>query len=370
MYDLVVSSAGDPYDPKTWSGTPRNIILALERRGLCVRGVDWTLLSQRFERQAPVRLVRLASRMHRVFADPRTARPRARSATAVADLARRLDCTQILHMNTLDLPLPRRNPLQSHYLLCDTTWNLWARQATNMLQFNAPYVHAADELEQAAYNQVEHIFPIGRYVTGNLVDHYGVDPARITPVGSGLNTITPYFGEKDYQNGYILAVAKARFEDKGGSLLLEAFRLARRTHPDLKLVVVGSPGNAKFALEATNVVFTGFVPAHDLQRLFEEASLFAMPALNEPWGLVYLEALACRTPILGLARNALPEMTGSGRYGFLVDDATPEAVASALLGAVSDPVRLRRMGVEGQAHCLKTYSWDAVAERIATRIRA
>jgi glycosyltransferase involved in cell wall biosynthesis len=237
-----------------------------------------------------------------------------------------------------------------------------------MAQVDASYVRAADELERAAYHQMEHIFPIGCYVTENLVDHYGVESTRITPVGSGTSRVTPYHGEKDYRNGHILTVAKDRFEDKGGKLLLEAFQLARRTHPNLKLVVVGSRANARFVREPANVIVTGFVPDVELQRLFEGAALFAMPALNEPWGLVFLEALACKTPVLGLARNALPEMTANGRYGFLVNEATSGAVASALLEALGEPDRLRHMGIEGQAHCLRTYSWDAVAERIATRM--
>ena len=374
MYDLILTSCGDPRDPNTWSGTPNNILRALERRGLRVHGVDWSLASRRIDRPGRNPFLRLAKRFRQVthtgFQDLRTANPRGRAATYVAEQARLTGCTKILHTGTLDLPLPLPDPLQAHCLFCDTTWDLWARDATNMSQFDAAYVRAADELERAAYHQVEHIFPIGSYVTGSLVDHYGVEPTRITPVGTGLNTITPYNGEKDYANGHVLTVAKGRFEDKGGSLLLDAFRLARQTRPDLKLVIVGSQTNARFVLDPTNVTVTGFVPDDQLQRLFEEAALFAMPALNEPWGLVFLEALACKTPVLGLARNALPEMTRSGRYGFLVDEAAPEAVASALVGALGDPERLRRMGIEGQAHCLKTYSWDAVAERIATRILA
>jgi glycosyltransferase involved in cell wall biosynthesis len=108
----------------------------------------------------------------------------------------------------------------------------------------------------------------------------------------------------------------------------------------------------------------------ELAQLFREASLYAMPALVEPWGLVYLEALASKTPILGLRRHAFPEIAGEGRYGFIVDRPTPEAVSEALVHAVSDPQRLRLMGEEGHRHSLSAYSWDRVAERISAVLRS
>ena len=76
------------------------------------------------------------------------------------------------------------------------------------------------------------------------------------------------------------------------------------------------------------------------------------------------EALASRTPVLGLNRNGLPEITCYGRYGFLVDRPDPQAVAASLVEAMSDMDRLAWMGTEGQRHVLRHYSWDTVAERI------
>jgi glycosyltransferase involved in cell wall biosynthesis len=110
---------------------------------------------------------------------------------------------------------------------------------------------------------------------------------------------------------------------------------------------------------------TGFVDEDDLQTLFDDARLFAMPALNEPWGLVYLEALATRTPILGLRRHAFPEISGNGRFGIIVEEANADAVGEALIAALADPARLERLGGDGQEHCLATYSWDHVAALIA-----
>jgi len=94
-----------------------------------------------------------------------------------------------------------------------------------------------------------------------------------------------------------------------------------------------------------------------------------MPAKHEPWGLVYLEALASRCALIGMNWNALPEFTQNGRFGILIDRATPEAVAGALLDAFQDTDKLARMGDDGQRFCLSTYSWQKTATIIADRLR-
>jgi glycosyltransferase involved in cell wall biosynthesis len=74
--------------------------------------------------------------------------------------------------------------------------------------------------------------------------------------------------------------------------------------------------------------------------------------------------MVSRTPVMGLARNGLPELVDNGRHGFLVDRAEPNALAQAILCAVSDPARLERMAAEAQRYVLGTHSWDQVAERM------
>jgi glycosyltransferase involved in cell wall biosynthesis len=108
----------------------------------------------------------------------------------------------------------------------------------------------------------------------------------------------------------------------------------------------------------------GFVSVEELQELFNTHSLFLMPALNEPWGLVYLEAMACKMPIMGLNRNSFPELSGHGKYGFAIDEADPAMLAHALVEAFRNPDRLEEMGEQGQRFCLSAFSWNKTVDRI------
>jgi glycosyltransferase involved in cell wall biosynthesis len=180
-----------------------------------------------------------------------------------------------------------------------------------------------------------------------------------------MGAIEPYDGPKSYDRPALLFVAKHLFQAKGGVLLLEAFELARCRRPDLTLSVVGDERSRAFVGNRPGIAFHAHLPWPALQQLFRDATLLVQPMLNDPWGQVYLEAMASRTPVMGLNRNGLPELVDGGRHGFLVDRAEPAALAEAILSAVSDPQRLDRMASTAQRHVLRNYSWSRVAERIA-----
>lgn len=379
---IGVVSHGDPWSEATWSGTVKNIAEALGRQGFSIVGVNprstlyerlWFLVRYQAgllrcrpslaRLAAQIRLLRGADRSDFL----RTRSSRMRQAERLRSKARSASVHRVLHMSNMSLPLDDDD--LEHYLVCDSTWHSLIINLDTRHRFPARYSSYFEELERLCFARVSHFFPLARYVADDLEGHYGIDPARITVVGSGRGHMEPYFGEKDYHAQRVLFAARVRFEEKGGSLLVDAFRLALQRIPDLHLTLVGASGQEHLLAKTRNLTVLPHVSAQELEQLFREATLFAMPAPAEPWGLVYLEALASKTPILGVRRNALPELAGDGRFGFIADEPEPEAIAEALVSAFSDPQRLRRMGEDGQRHCLATYSWDRVAERIGAVLR-
>ena len=190
----------------------------------------------------------------------------------------------------------------------------------------------------------------------------------ITVVGTGRGRLEAWHGDKDYGNHKILFAAKERFTDKGGHILLDAFRMAVAQNPKLELHVVGQESYKEIFAGVPNVHIYGFIPFEELQGLFNTSSLFVLPALNEPWGLVYLEALACKMPIVGLNRNSFPEFSQYGKFGFGVDNESPESLANVLIKAFEEPAKLKQMGEEGQAWCLANFGWDKMVDRIVNKI--
>lgn len=368
---LAFTHTRGPMNPKTWSGTSLNLAEGLKSAGCDVKGIDsglhgrgqkvWHGGMSVLGGYGPIYI--------------RTRMTRQASARIVMQMAAEMGCRRVLHCGTLDLPLPKDLVGSSvrHYMYTDSTWDMWYKDVRFRFLTKRLIKHAED-LDREAYAQLEHIFLTSEFARDRFMERYGVPSSRITVVGTGRGRdIQAFTGEKKYDNGQILFIAKHRWQEKGGPLLLEGFKIAREKRPELKLVVLGNDEVKQMVaggLGGPGVEVLGHIPFQQLQELFNTSSLYAMPALMEPWGLVYLEALACRTPILGLNRMAFPELSGHGRYGFAVSEPTPQAVAAGLLDAMSDPARLDRMGREGQAFVAERFSWEKVGRRVAEKIYA
>lgn len=362
---INICSLGNPLDPKTWSGTPYNIAHSLKEEDVLGKAIqsDFQPKSRvgrslffrtnRFYYQKSKDLQRGAlDRYYRSYHLKNNVSPNSHT----------------LHMGTLDMPFLKLPINQNHYLYCDSTWHLWSTQSTDMQGYKKRMLRDAEKLERKSYQQFKHIFTISEYVKNDLVNHYHINSSKITVVGTGLGIIKSFLKEKKYDNNKILFAAKGRFNDKGGQLVLDGFKSAYTKNPQLHLTIVGQ-NDYKEKIEHPGITSLGFIPLEDLQELFNTHSLFLMPAINEPWGLVYLEALANKMPIMGLNRNAFPELSGYGKFGYILKDETSSELSSQLVKVMGSPEELKQKGEAGQTYCLENFSWEKTTEKIISTIQ-
>lgn len=271
----------------------------------------------------------------------------------------------ILHFGTLSMPLTKVPDNQKHYLFIDGTWNLWSTQATDLNGFSSKNIKDVNDLEIRAYKNATHIFSISEYVKQNLITKYHISSDRISVVGTGTGVIKPYFGLKHYTNGKILFAAKGRFKDKGGDLVLESFYKVLKEYPNLKLSIVGQ-NDYSSQINHPNIDTYGFISIDELQELFNSHSLFLMPAINEPWGLVYIEAMLCKMPIVGLNRNSFPELSGYGKYGFGIDTIDSDLLAKIIIDLIGNPSKLESVGNDCQSFAVSEFTWGKTVKMICS----
>jgi len=74
-------------------------------------------------------------------------------------------------------------------------------------------------------------------------------------------------------------------------------------------------------LDGSQVSYVGPVDDKSKNLLLGSARALLMPVLwEEPFGIVMAEAMACGTPVIGLARGAVPEVISDGQTGYVADD--------------------------------------------------
>ncbi len=213
--------------------------------------------------------------------------------------------------------------------------------------------------EQRLYRDARAIATFSRGVAESLQRDYGADGERIHIVGAGANVLPEAPVRAD--DGRTLLFVGKDFRRKGGRVLLRAFERVRRTFPDARLLVAGPHEPLSLPEGATPV---GFVPPEKLPDLFAQATVFVLPTLREPFGLAFLDAMACGLPCVGTLVEAVPEVIVPDETGVLVPAGDHVELARAIIELLSSPDRGRGMGKAGRARVLAGFTWDHVAARL------
>ena len=81
---------------------------------------------------------------------------------------------------------------------------------------------------------------------------------------------------------------------------------------------------------ADRLDIVGRVPIDELVRLYQRATLVAVPSRYEGFGLPAVEAMACGTPVVACRSGALPEVIEVGGGGLLVERDDPDSIAAGI----------------------------------------
>ncbi len=118
---------------------------------------------------------------------------------------------------------------------------------------------------------------------------------------------------------------------------------------------------------AGQVEFCGHVSRIRLLELYQECDVFCLTSLWEPFGLVYLEAMACGKPVVAMASGGPREIV-KPEFGFAVEPRRlsqfVDDLAHVLRELIADEEKRTRMGNAARRHVLENYTWDVVGEKM------
>lgn len=262
---------------------------------------------------------------------------------------------------------PGLTPVGEYVLLLDHTRAL-SMQRPPMPEAGLPppvdYGAGWRERETALYRGARAIATFSRQVAESLQVDYGVDGSRIHVVGAGANVHPEHVVRAD--DGATLLFVGKDFRRKGGLVLLRAFERLRRDRPRLRLLIAGPNEPLMLPAGATNL---GPVPPERLAALFSTATVFVLPTLREPFGLAYLDAMACGLPCVGTAVEAVPEIIEHGGSGLLVPPGDDMALTATIARLLDDPAQAHAMGLRGRLRVDAQFRWHQVAERLELALR-
>lgn len=116
---------------------------------------------------------------------------------------------------------------------------------------------------------------------------------------------------------------------KGSDISLEAFKLAAEKNPELQLVGFGECSPQPELPLPKGTIYHQVPPQHKLKDIYASCDVWLFSSRWEGFGLPILEAMACRTPVIGTPVGAAPNLLADGA-GILVNPEDPEDIASAI----------------------------------------
>ncbi len=248
------------------------------------------------------------------------------------------------------------------------------RYARNVATFHDLFVMTGDystpdfrrrftEQARSAADRSDLLIAVSAHTARQVQDLLGIDAARIRVIRHGVRPAPG--GASKVQREHMILFVGALQRRKNVAALVQAFEA---TAPDWRLILAGSFGyGSEKILERIDasprkhdIEVLGYVPDAVLETLYQRASIFAFPSLDEGFGMPVLEAMARGVPVLTSNASALPEVSGDA--ALLVNPSQSESVAEGLLKLTEEEslrVELARKGLARSSE----FSWKkALAE--------
>jgi len=237
--------------------------------------------------------------------------------------------------------------------------------------FDDAFADSIDAYQQSVFDRCACVFTFSEWAAESVIKDYGIESDRVMAVGGGSNFSEEPFAHGPYDGQCVLFVGKD-FERKGGPSIVEAFRKVRQSMPDARLVIAGcDPGIREPGIEIAGFVGKSTVDGErKLLELYRDASVMCLMSSFEPFGLVVIEAGLSGVPCITPDRFAFPETVVNGETGRRLETYDSRELAEVLVELLGNPDTLKSMGASAQDYMCGRYEWDAVADKVASRIAA
>ena len=273
-----------------------------------------------------------------------------------------------------------------------TTHSLEPLRAWKSEQLGSGYAMSS-WMERTAILDADAVIAVSQGTRKDILRAYpDIDPSRIHVIYNGIdldeyrqvpaNDALERYGV-DTRRPYVLFVGRIT-RQKGVTHLVDAIAYLP---PDTQVVLcAGAPDTPEIAAEMRAKIdraktdhphiiwIEKMLTKPEAIQLYSHAAVFCCPSVYEPFGIINLEAMACRAPVVASATGGILEVVVDGETGYLVpfeqDPVTsfplqPEKfsrdLAAKISELLSDPARAKRFGEAGRKRVEQTFSWTAIA---------
>jgi glycosyltransferase involved in cell wall biosynthesis len=251
---------------------------------------------------------------------------------------------------------------------------------------SAPESQIIDAIEWRLTYEAWRVIVCSAYMQAQLLHDFSVPADKLDIIPNGIvapaASLTDPASRAAFRSRYqpstdplVFAVGRLVHE-KGWHVLIAAVAALVPRYPQLTLVLAGVGGYRDDLVRVAtqlgvgnNVALVGFISDDERNGLYGVADCAVFPSLYEPFGIVALEAMALRCPVIVSDTGGLREVVCADKTGLLVPpddvDALAAAIVDTLTAHTATQTRVAAAYVDATTH----YTWQRVAEATAATYR-
>ena len=229
-----------------------------------------------------------------------------------------------------------------------------------------PKVYA---IEREGMELADKIIAVSNFTKSIITNKYGISPDKVTTV---YNAVEPVFHDKSTNfkkriNEKVVTFLGRITQQKGPEYFIEAANLVLAKMNNVKFVMAGSGDMMNAMIDriaelgiSDNFHFTGFLEGGDVQKMFQLTDVFVMPSVSEPFGIVPLEAMQFKVPVIISNQSGVSEILENA---IKIDFWDTYAMADAIFGLLNYPALSQHFIEEGKTE-VDNLKWVNSAKKV------
>ncbi len=228
-------------------------------------------------------------------------------------------------------------------------------------------------VEKLGIENADRVVAVSNMMKADILQHFNIDEKKIAVIYNGIDTrkwkqtlTDDTLKEYGIDEEYVLFVGRTT-QQKGMVYLIEAAK-------DIKAKVVfctSAPDTPEIEQlltekmnETTNTLWINkLLKEEQYIELYSNASVFACPSIYEPFGIINLEAMACKTPVVASRVGGIKEVVVEGETGFFVEPKKPKQLAEKINILLEDKELAKKFGENGRRRVEEYFDWRIIAKQ-------
>ncbi len=223
-------------------------------------------------------------------------------------------------------------------------------------------------IEKQGFEQADNIIAVSNRIKKRIVSDYGISSKKITTVYNAINPKTGSNNQvkRKFNEKVVTFLGRITIQ-KGPEYFIEVARLVIQRMKNVRFVMAGNGDlmnkmvdlSAKYGI-SNKFHFTGFLKGKEIEEMLAMSDIVIMPSVSEPFGIVPLEAMQAKIPVIISLQSGVSELI---RNVIKTDFWDINAMADAIHAIVSHNPLSKVMAREGNEEVNK-FNWEQSAGHI------